>query len=127
MLRAHGITPTQQRVEIARALFSRGEHMSADQVLGVVNRRRSRVSKATVYNTLNLFFEKNLIRQVLIDPGRVFYDPNVAPHHHLYDVETGALTDIDASHVRVTGLPRLPHGTTTEGLDIIVRVRSRRS
>ena len=125
MLRAHRITPTHQRVEIAHALFSRGEHLSADQVLNLVNRGSAHSSKATVYNTLNLFRERNLIRQVLVDPGRVFYDPNVAPHHHLYDIDTGELTDIDASDVRVTGLPSLPQGTTAEGVDIVVRVRSR--
>lgn len=125
MLRAHGITPTRQRVEIAHALFFRREHVSAEQVLALVNRRNVRVSKATVYNTLNLFFGKKLIRQVLVDPGRVFYDPNVEPHHHLYDVATGKLMDIAATDVHVVGLPRLPQGVISEGVDIIVRVRSR--
>jgi Fur family iron response transcriptional regulator len=123
-LRAHGINPTHQRIEIALALFSRYEHLSADQVMAIVNERHAETSKATVYNTLNLFLEKRLIREVIVDPNKVFYDPNTEPHYHMYDVQTGRITDIDASDVRVTGLPALPAGMVTEGMDIIIRVRS---
>ncbi len=122
-LRAHGINPTHQRIEIAFALFSRHEHLSADQVMAIVNTRHSETSKATVYNTLNLFLEKKLIREVIVDPNKVFYDPNTEPHYHMYDLASGRLTDIDATDVRVTGLPTLPSGMVTEGMDIIIRVR----
>lgn len=122
-LRTHGITPTHQRIEIAHALFSRCEHLSADQVMTIVNERHSETSKATVYNSLNLFLEKKLIREVIVDPNKVFYDPNTSPHYHLYDIESGRLTDIDAADVRVTGLPPLPDGMVTEGMDIVIRVR----
>jgi Fur family transcriptional regulator, iron response regulator len=124
VLRAHGINPTHQRIEIAYALFSRGEHLSADQLLAIVNDRHSETSKATVYNTLNLFLEKKLVREVIVDPNKVFYDPNTAPHHHFYNVDTGELTDIDAGPITLSGLPQLPEGMVTEGIDIIVRVRS---
>jgi Fur family transcriptional regulator, iron response regulator len=127
LLRRHDINPTHQRIEIAYALFSRGEHLSADQVLAIVNDRRSETSKATVYNTLNLFLEKKLIREVIVDPNKVFYDPNTDPHHHLYNVDTGELTDIEASRIEVSGLPPLPDGMVTDGVDIIVRVRSARA
>jgi Fur family iron response transcriptional regulator len=125
VLRGHGINPTHQRIEIAHVIFSRGEHLSADQILALVNDRASETSKATVYNTLNLFLEKKLVREVIVDPSKVFYDPNTEPHHHFYNVDTGELTDIDARDIRVTGLPELPQGMATEGVDIIVRVRSR--
>ena len=127
LLRRHDINPTHQRIEIAYVLFSRGVHLSADQILAIVNDRHSETSKATVYNTLNLFLEKRLIRQVIVDPNKVFYDPNTEPHHHLYHVDTGELTDIDASRIEVSGLPQLPDGMVSEGVDIIVRVRSRAS
>jgi Fur family iron response transcriptional regulator len=126
-LRQHDINPTHQRIEIAYALFSRGEHLSADQVLATVNDRQSETSKATVYNTLKLFLEKKLIREVIVDPSKVFYDPNTQPHHHIYNVDTGELADIDAARIEVQGLPALPEGMVTEGVDIIVRVRSRRA
>lgn len=124
MLYRQDINPTHQRIEIAHALFSRGEHLSADQVLATVNDRHSETSKATVYNTLNLFLEKKLIREVIVDPNKVFYDPNTMPHHHFYNVDTGELTDIDAGRIAISGLPQLPQGMVTEGIDIIVRVRS---
>jgi len=122
-LRVHGINPTHQRIEIAHALFSRCEHLSADQVMAIVNERHSETSKATVYNTLNLFVEKKLIRDVIVDPNKVFYDPNTSPHYHMYDVQSGKITDIDAAEIRVSGLPPLPAGVVTEGMDIIIRVR----
>jgi Fur family iron response transcriptional regulator len=122
-LRADGISPTHQRIEIAYALFSRCEHLSADQIMAIVNARHSETSKATVYNTLKLFVEKKLIREVIVDPNKVFYDPNTSAHYHMYDVESGRLTDIDATDVRVSGLPALPAGIVTEGMDIIIRVR----
>ena len=122
-LRVHGINPTHQRIEIAHVLFSRCEHLSADQVMAIVNERHSETSKATVYNTLNLFVEKKLIREVIVDPNKVFYDPNTLPHYHMYDVQSGKITDIDAAEIRVSGLPPLPAGVVTEGMDIIIRVR----
>ncbi|MFN2310387.1 MAG: Fur family transcriptional regulator, partial [Gammaproteobacteria bacterium] len=86
-LRSHGITPTQQRVEIAQVLFARHQHLSADQVLTQVNAHDASVSKATVYNTLGLFAEKGLLREVIVDPAKVFYDSNLDPHHHLFHMD----------------------------------------
>lgn len=123
LLRQHGINPTHQRIEIAYALFSHQEHLCADQVMAIVNAKHSETSKATVYNTLNLFQEKKMIREVIVDPSKVFYDPNTHLHHHFYNVATGELTDIDVDDIGLTGLPRLPPGLVTEGVDIIVRVR----
>jgi len=82
MLREHGVTPTHQRMEIAQALFQRREHLSADQILSMVNSRHAETSKATVYNTLRLFLEKKLIRELIVDPARIVYDPNTTLHHH---------------------------------------------
>lgn len=124
LLREHGITPTSQRVDIARALFSRREHLSAEDVFLAVNSESSRVSKATVYNTLGLFAAHGLVREVIADPDRTFYDPNTLPHHHFYDTATGALIDIPAEAVEISRLPVLPDGVQMEGVDVIVRVRS---
>jgi Fur family iron response transcriptional regulator len=124
LLRRHGVAPTHQRLEIAHVLFGRGEHLAADQILTLVNERHAETSKATVYNTLNLFRDRGLIREVIVDPKRVFYDPNTQPHHHLYNIDTGEITDIGAEVLAVSGLPELPPGMVTEGVDIIVRIRA---
>jgi len=123
LLREHGITPTHQRIEIAYALFERGGHFSADQVLAIVNARHAETSKATVYNTLKLFLERKLIREVVVDPSRVFYDANTRPHHHFYNVVTGELTDIPAEAIRVDELPPLPAGSVADGVDVVIRTR----
>ena len=123
LLRDHGIAPTHQRIEIAGVLFSRCEHVSADRLLAIVNARYSEVSKATVYNTLRLFLEKNLIREVIVDPSRVFYDPNTAPHHHFYNMVSGELTDIRDDNLQLAGLPALPEGMVADSIDVIVRIR----
>jgi len=124
LMQEHGITPTPQRVEIAQILFAKPQHLSAEQVLTQVNETRVHVSKATVYNTLGLFARKGLIREVIVDPAKVFYDPTTVPHHHFYNVDTGSLTDIDADSVELKSLPDLPQGTTAAGVDVIIRVRS---
>lgn len=123
LLRSKGINLTHQRLEIAHSLFSRMEHLSADQILADVNRQHAETSKATVYNTLKLFVERQLIREVVVDPSRVFYDPNTFEHHHMYDSTTGELTDIPAVSVRLGALPPLPEGTSVEGIDVIVRTK----
>jgi Fur family iron response transcriptional regulator len=126
-LRNHGVTPTHQRIAIAAALYGRMEHLSADQILACVNEHAAETSKATVYNTLKLFVAQGLVREVIVDPAKVFYDPNPEPHHHLYHLDTGRLTDIPADSISISGLPPLPPGLTTDGVDVIVRVRGARA
>jgi len=122
-LRAHGIAPTHQRIEIAHVLFERRGHLSADQILALVNARHAEASKATVYNTLRLFLDRKIVRELIVDPAKVFYDPNTDPHHHFYDVVTGELTDIPVDAVRIEGLPPLPPGTVADGVDVVIRTR----
>lgn len=123
MLRRHGVQPTSQRVLITRLIQERCAHLSADDIYRLVNATDKRVSKATVYNTLGLLTEKGVIREVIADPSRVFYDPNISPHHHFYDVETGELKDIDADQIEITKLPPLPDGAGLDRVDVIVRLR----
>ena len=125
LLLAYGIRPTSQRAGIARILLSQHQHLSADQVLARVNKNESMVSKATVYNTLNLFAEKGLIRQVIIEPGRVFYDSNTAVHHHFYHEDTGVLQDIEAGEMTIANLPELPSNTVKSGIDVVIRIRTK--
>lgn len=124
LLRNRGVSPTSQRVKIGEVLFScMTHHLSADQILAAVNRKQAEVSKATVYNTLSLFLKKGLVKEVIVDPSKVLYDPNTSAHHHFYDIVTGELSDIDASTVSIPELPPLPHNRIFEGLDIIIRTR----
>lgn len=124
LMRKRGVNPTQQRIEIAQALFAKPQHLSADQVMSLVNKQRSLVSKATVYNTLGLFARKGMVKEVIVDPTKVFYDPTTEPHYHFYNVDSGELTDVDPEHVSLARLPVLPDGTETEGVDVVIRIRN---
>ncbi|MCC6302961.1 MAG: transcriptional repressor [Gammaproteobacteria bacterium] len=124
MLQEHDIKPTQQRMQIAAVLFARPQHLSADQVLDQVNKTNGAyVSKATVYNTLGLFTRKGLIREVIINSTKVFYDSTTHPHYHIYNVDTGMLMDLDADELSIEGLPTPPTGTHIDGVDVVIRVR----
>jgi Fur family iron response transcriptional regulator len=127
LLKSHGIQPTRQRIDIAQLLFARPQHLSAEQVLAMVNQSRNVVSKATVYNTLGLFARKGLVREVIADPAKVFYDPNSTDHHHFYNVDTGALIDIDAHQISIPALPPLPPETVPVGVDIVIRICDKES
>lgn len=126
LLLKKGIRPTTQRLEIAETLLSRPQHLSADQVLRKINRNeRTTVSKATIYNTLNLFAEKGLVHEVIINSGKVFYDSNTSIHHHIYNVDTGLLMDVNAKEMMIENLPKLPEGTVQSGIDVIIRVKNK--
>ena len=119
----HGILPTPQRLEVADVLLEKPQHMSADQIIERLRKAGSGVSKATVYNTLNLFADRGVVREVMVDPVRKFYDSTTHPHHHFYNVDTGELRDIPDEHVRFSELPDLPEGTESESVEVLVRIR----
>lgn len=123
-LKQAGVTPTQQRVEIGQILFAKPQHVSADQVLSIVNQAGPLVSKATIYNTLGLFASKGLIKELIVDPSKVFYDTNTSEHYHFFAIDSGELTDIEGENMRLENMPRLPKGTEAAGIDIVVRVRN---
>ena len=122
MLRESGITPTHQRIRIGEVLFTRKQHLSAEQVLVAVNQNDEEVSKATVYNTLGVFAQHGLIREVIVDPSKVFYDSNLSKHHHLYYSDSGELEDIANESVEISKLPELPDNLKIEDVDVIIRV-----
>ena len=126
VLEAHGILPTAQRVEIAALLLSAGHHWSADEMLGKLKEKGAAVSKATVYNTLGLFAERGLVREVIADPTKTFYDSNTSPHHHYYNVDDGTLTDIVGGQISLEGVAEAPWGTYMERVDVVLRIRNQR-
>ena len=126
MLLDHGITPTQQRLEIAQILFARPQHLSAEQVLCQLNEERPKASKATIYNTLGLFARKGLVRELIVDPTKIFYDSNTSDHYHFFNIDTGELSDVPSdTRQLVHDMPALPEGTVAESVDIIFRIRNK--
>lgn len=121
----HGILPTPQRVDIADILLERPQHLSAEQIIEKLKVVKSGVSKATVYNTLNLFSKRGLIKEVMVDPVRKIYDSTTHPHHHFYNVDSGELSDIPDAQVLFQELPDMPEGTERESIEVLIKVRDR--
>lgn len=125
-LRGHGIQPTAQRLAVARFVLDTSAHPTADEVWDKVRQRSPTLSRATVYNTLNLFVEKGLLRMQAVREGAVVFDPLVARHHHLIDAETGEIHDVPWDAVRVSGEKSLPEFEVDE-YQVVMRGRKRRS
>src|SRR5499425_1199217 len=120
-----GIRPTAQRVRIASLLLAAPQHLSAEQILASLRAAGARVSKATVYNTLNLFAARGLIRQLSVDGSRAWFDSNVDPHYHFHDLQSGALIDVPVPEVAFSRLPPPPPGTEVAGIDLVIRLRKK--
>lgn len=121
------ILATPQRLEIAKILLKEAQHLSAEQLIDRLRAAGSRVSKATVYNTLKLFTEQRLVSECVVDPERRFYDSTTDPHHHFYNVDTGVLTDIPPGTIRFESLPDMPDSSHMESVEVVIRVRQERS
>ena len=123
LLEQSGIRPTAQRLKVAEVLLSAPRHLTAEQLLAVLRASPNRVSKATVYNTLKLFVDHGLARQIHLDPDRCVYDSKMVPHHHFQNLETGEMTDIRPEELELARLPALPPGTEIASIDVVIRVR----
>jgi Fur family iron response transcriptional regulator len=123
-LRQAGLRPTRQRLALARLLFERGNrHVTAEQLHGEALAAAIRVSLATVYNALHQFTDAGLLREVVVEPGRSYFDTNVDDHHHFFCESSGNLQDIPGALVMVGSLPDPPDGTRIRRVDVIIRVR----
>ncbi len=122
-LRLAGLRPTRQRLSLAKLLFDGGDrHLTAEQLHVLAIESRIPVSLATVYNTLHQFTEVGLMREVVIEAGRSYFDTNVSNHHHFFFEESGQLQDIPGDQIVLPQMPAAPAGTRIARIDVIVRV-----
>lgn len=122
-LRAAGLRPTRQRLALARLLFDGCDrHISAEQLHSEALTSNIRVSLATVYNTLHQFTDAKLLREIVVDAGRSYFDTNTTDHHHFFFEKTGRLCDIPADMVGLTKIPDAPDGFHISRVEVIVRV-----
>jgi Fe2+ or Zn2+ uptake regulation protein len=124
-LRQHGIKPSTQRVAVGRFVLSTDAHPSADQVWAAVKLAMPSVSRATVYNTLNLFVEHGLLKQLALAEGRVVFDPKLEPHHHLVDQGSGEIHDVPWDAVDIRGEPDV-EGFDVDEFQVVMRGTRRR-
>ena len=123
MLQEAGLRPTRQRMGLARLLFEAGNrHVTAEDLYAEAKAAGIPVSLATIYNTLHQFTASGLLREVVVEPGRAYFDTNTSGHHHFFFEETGGICDIPENDISVARLPTLPDGTTLSRVDVVVRV-----
>ena len=124
LLRQAGLRPTRQRLALGTLLFE-GEdrHVTAELLHAEATAAGQHVSLATVYNTLHQFTAASLMREVVVEPGRSYFDTNTDDHHHFFCESTGHLQDIPGELVRVGELPRPPAGAKIQRVDVIIRIR----
>ena len=125
VLTENGIKPSAQRVAVAQSVLSTEQHPSADEVWARVGKRFPHISRATVYNTLNLFVEKRLLRQFVLTEGRVVFDPKMEDHHHFIDEESGLIQDIPWGAVKVSNISKLS-GLDVREYQVVMRGKVRR-
>ncbi len=123
MLAAKKLRPTRQRLALASFLFDgQPKHVTAEQVMMAAQKRKVPVSLATVYNSLHQFTKAGLLREVLIDQARRYFDTTTGDHHHFFDEVSGELWDIPSGVLRIEGLPPPPSGRKVDGIGVVVRL-----
>ena len=124
-LKSAGLRPTRQRLALVKLLFDKGNrHVTAENLHGEASAANVRISLATVYNALHQFTAAGLLREVVVEPGRSYFDTNVEEHHHFYREDTCGLEDIPGEHLQVGDLPAPPAGTSVTRVDVVIRVKS---
>ncbi len=127
-LRDAGLRPTRQRIALARLLFAGADrHVTAEMLHEEVREAGLKVSLATVYNALHQFTDAGLLREVVVDPARAYFDTNTGTHHHFFDEDSGSLTDLTAEAVDLRGLPEPPEGMRISGVDVVIRLQKAES
>lgn len=123
LLRESGLRPTRQRLALAKLLFDGSDrHVRAEQLHGEALAAGVRVSLATIYNTLHQFTGVGLLREVVVESGRAYFDTNISEHHHFFYEKTGELRDIPADQLVINRLPDPPAGQSLKRVDVILRV-----
>jgi Fur family iron response transcriptional regulator len=123
-LRSAGLRPTRQRLDLAGLLFREGDrHLTAESLHDEAEKEGVKVSLATVYNTLHQFTQAGLLRQVVVDASRSYFDTNIGDHQHFYCEDESRLIDIPGDTIAVAGVPAPPKGTRIERVDVVIRVR----
>jgi len=124
-LRDANLRTTRQRLALCKLLFAEGDrHVTAESLHAEATQAGVKVAVATIYNTLRQFTEAGLLREVVVENGKTYFDTNTSNHHHFYVEDDGRLLDIDGAEVVVEGLPAAPHGTEVSRVDVVVRVSS---
>ena len=119
------VTPTKQRLDLARLIFAKKQHFTAADLISLADKNGLNISMATVYNTLSLLEDKGMLKTINIDNELKFYDTNMENHHHLYNTTMSTLTDIAHDKVTFAELPELPKTLEIESTELLIKVKNK--
>ena len=119
------VTPTKQRLDLAKLIFAKKQHFTAADLISLADNKGLNISMATVYNTLSLLEDKGMLKTINIDNELKFYDTNMENHHHLYNTTMSTLTDIAHDRVAFAELPELPKTLEIESTELLIKVKNK--
>ncbi len=119
------VTPTKQRVDLAKLIFSKKQHFTAADLISIADKKNLNISMATIYNTLSLLETKGMLKTINIENDLKFYDTNLDNHHHLYNTTMSTLTDIDHDQVVFSDFPELPKNLQIESTEVLIKVKNK--
>ena len=119
------VTPTKQRLDLAKLIFAKKQHFTASDLISLANKNGLNISMATVYNTLSLLEDKGMLKTINIDNELKFYDTNMENHHHFYNTTMSTLTDIAHDRVTFAELPELPKTLEIESTELLIKVKNK--
>ena len=119
------VTPTKQRVDLAKLIFSKKQHFTATDLISIADKKNLNISMATIYNTLSLLETKGMLKTINIENDLKFYDTNLENHHHLYNTTMSTLTDIDHDQVVFSDFPELPKNLQIESTEVLIKVKNK--
>lgn len=124
-LASAGLRPTRQRLALAHLLIGDGQHrhVTAESLYEASRDSDERVSLATVYNTLRVFSDAGLLREITVNGARSYFDTNVSNHPHFFWEDTEELMDAPDEDLKIAKLPDAPKGTEIAKVDVVIRLR----
>jgi Fur family iron response transcriptional regulator len=122
-----GLRPTRQRIALASLLVGDGHdrHVTAESLFDAAQASGEKVSLATVYNTLKAFCEAGLLREIVVDGSKSYFDTNMTDHPHFFWEDRSELTDAPADELEIARLPDAPDGAEISKVDVVIRLRRR--
>lgn len=117
---------TRQRLALAKLLFDgKDRHVTAEIIHREAEDSNVKISLATVYNALHQFTDAGLLREIVVDAGRSYFDTNISEHYHVFNEDSRQLSDIALDQVGLTGLPIISADQEIDRVDVIVRVKNK--
>jgi len=125
-LRASGLRPTRQRLELCKVLFERKEtfHFTIENLKKIVEKGKEKISLATLYNTIHAFRKKGYLKEISLKGNKIFFDTNTKNHHHFYDEDSSELIDIKNENISLINLPKTPNGKKIKEVEVVIRIEN---